>query len=446
MRLNPIGFVFRAIPEMWSVYSKAVAGLAILMPAVALPLRSGSSVVFYLLVLASLAGLGWRRPSLAALRRSCREYGYVALALMLPLAALLITAWVRQSPYDAALEKSLRFALTLPILWMLLQIPRDALRHVQWGLMAGALGGAAMVLWIMGWQSHDRDVLISTGAHYNAVSFANIVMLTGLSSFLTLGWQLTRYRRAEAVLKCLVGLIALDAVLISETRSSWMVLPFFVPIALRLWSNVHIRLRWLVAVLLAAVLLTALLAWFEPTLHARIDQGANDIRAFFDGTNRDTSLGIRLQLWYAALYAFAQYPVFGIGGTAEFSELLHAMAAQNLVSPMVAADFGEPHNDYLAALAGFGILGGLSIVLLYAAPGWLFWRRLGHGDRKVKVAAALGALLCASFALYSLSEYMFRNMRMVPVYTVLMAIFLALSRPAPSSSSSAAAHTDSTDS
>src|SRR3546814_18014746 len=84
----------------------------------------------------------------------------------------------------------------------------------------------------------------------------------------------------------------------------------------------------------------------------------------------------------------------------------------DVVSKYVAYNFGEPHNDALKALYSFGVLGGLGLLLMYFAPACLFIRRMSHRySSQTRAAAAMGAAFCLGFALFGLTELMFRGMQ-----------------------------------
>ncbi len=120
--------------------------------------------------------------------------------------------------------------------------------------------------------------------------------------------------------------------------------------------------------------------------------------------------------------------IFGLGGTARFVPELEARVATGVVSPFVAQDFGEPHNDMLQMLASYGLLGGLALALLYFVPAGIFLRRMtATNPEPVRVAAAMGTALTLGFAIFGLTELMFRSMHNISLYVTLLAWLLVLS-------------------
>lgn len=404
------------------------------LPALSLAFKPVSQICFYLLVLLALTALAChRRLGLSSPAAFAREYWPLCVALLLPVASLAATFTYHGIFDGRELEKKLGLALALPIFWLLLQLAPERLRHLQWGYLAGAGLGAGMVITLVSILGFDRSVFSHTGIQVNAVSYANLLMLLGLASLVSLGWTLSCNEKLEMAAKLAVGALALYATLITETRSSWLAIPAFA-VLLPISMGKHLRLRWIFPGMLVAAAGLALFIWLEPTLNARLMAGVNDLTTFRQ--NPDTSLGIRLQLWNAAWHMFQQEPWFGIGNPAAFHRFLDAYALSGQVTPFVAENFGEPHNDYLAALSMYGLPGLLALLLAYTVPAIYFIQRLQqHPPTAIRVPACLGLLWCLSYMVFSLPEHMFRDTRIFPLYSVMIVAFLALSRPAPAAGS-----------
>jgi O-antigen ligase len=159
----------------------------------------------------------------------------------------------------------------------------------------------------------------------------------------------------------------------------------------------------------------------------RFTEIVGEVQEFLHGGPRDTSIGIRMQLWEASLHLFRQHPWVGIGFS-NFHQALHNLVDQGLITDYVEAHFGEPHNDLVAAMVGYGTLGLLAMTALYWLPALWFYRRMGSLSPRVRVAARVGLLLCLGYPAFSLTEMMFRNMRSVPIYSTLLVILVSLAR------------------
>lgn len=410
-------------PADFGIYSRGALALAVLLPLAALSVRGGSTLVFYSLVALSLAAavdIRLRGSGGTGLRVAAP----VACALALPLASTLLTAWSVAALPGSELEKSLRFLLAALLFVPLSMARPEWLRHMQWGLLAGSCSGSIVILCGV-WSGQGRD-LTDLGANYNAVTLANLTMLLGTAGLLTTPWTLTARPRIERGLKIAVFVLALCAVHLSETRSSWMLLPV---LALVFVCGARQPLRTRIAMAAACAALLAALAVLLYFSNPRFALIAQETLLFLDGRLRDTSVGLRLQLWHASLEMFLQNPWLGIGPD-NFRPALQALAREGVLTTYAATNFGEPHNDFLAALACNGVVGLLAILGLYGLPAWWFSRRIRDADRTVRVAARIGLLLCLGYAAFSLTEMMFRAMRSVPLYSVSMVLLASLARNA----------------
>ncbi|MGB3433826.1 O-antigen ligase family protein [Achromobacter sp.] len=398
--------------------------LVVLVPALALTSPVGGTVIAYLTGLIALTAL-----AVNAIKRyepmDFRALWPMALALLLPLLCMFITSAVRGVWSDSELEKLLRFALALPVLWLLLRAPQHWLKHIQWSILIGALAGSAMLIVTM--TLWGREAVVEIGGRYNAVAFANMTLMFGMMSLLSIKWGPSKpWPHFATGLKVLAFGMSVWATWLSQTRSSWMLLPILALVfllGLRGWSRRH-KAYCALAVSVALVVSAAGLWHFS----SRMQAVKTDLQDFTTSTDRDSSLGIRLQLWRASIEMFKKSPVVGVGPS-NFRKELAELEKRGVVSREVVEGYGEPHNDLLAALSGYGLLGLLSILALYLVPAYVFLRRLASDDRVIRVGAQLGLLFCLGYCAFSLTEMMFRNMRSVPTYSLIVVALIALTTP-----------------
>ncbi|WP_088138715.1 O-antigen ligase family protein [Achromobacter xylosoxidans] len=406
------------------LYVFLATSLVVLVPALALTSPVGGPAIAYLTGLIALTALAAN-----AIKRyepmDFRALWPMALALLLPLLCMFITAAVRGVWSDSELEKLLRFALALPVLWLLLRAPQDWLKQIQWSILTGALAGSAMLIVTM--KLWGREAVVEIGGRYNAVSFANMTLLLGMMSLLSIRWGPSKpWPHFATGLKVLAFGMSVWATWVSQTRSSWMLLPILALVfllGLRGWSRRH-KVYCALAVSAALVVSAAGLWHFS----SRMQAVKTDLQDFTTSADRDSSLGIRLQLWRASIEMFKKSPVVGVGPS-NFRKELAELEKRGVVSREVVEGYGEPHNDLLAALSGYGLLGLLSILALYLVPAYIFLRRLASDDRVIRVGAQLGLLFCLGYCAFSLTEMMFRNMRSVPTYSLIVVALIALTTP-----------------
>ncbi len=164
---------------------RGVAFLTLLIPALALTSAVGGPAILYLTALIALVAMA---ANLVQHREpfALKEMSAMAVALMAPLIAMLISSSYLGVWSSSEIEKLLRFALAVPVCWMLLRVPRNWLQQVQWSLLFGAFAGSLMLVYIIYEPSLGRGAVSEYGGRYNAVAFADLTILFGFASLLTL--------------------------------------------------------------------------------------------------------------------------------------------------------------------------------------------------------------------------------------------------------------------
>ncbi|MGB3819226.1 O-antigen ligase family protein [Achromobacter pulmonis] len=401
---------------------RSVAFLTLLIPALALTSAVGGPAILYLTAVIALTAMAMNLVR-SGEPFALRELWPMAVALMAPLLAMLVSSTYLGVWSSSEIEKLLRFALAVPVCWLLLRVPRNWLQHVQWSFLFGAFAGSLMLIYIVHSPSLGRGAVSDFGGRYNAVAFADLTILFGLGAFLTLPWRLSPWPRLEAGLKIAAVPLSIYGVWVSQTRSSWALLLVFGLVYLLTKRQWRLRSKLLfLGGLVMVMAVVAAVSWHSK--ESRWKGVVSDLNRY-EQHDRDTSVGIRIQLWEASWLMFKQSPLVGVGVPHFRSELVK-LQKQGIVTEEVAVGYGEPHNDMLGALAGYGLLGLLSILALYLIPAAIFWRRSASNDPVVHVGSQIGMLFCLGYFVFSLSEMMFRNMRSVPIYALTVVVLYAL--------------------
>jgi O-antigen ligase len=392
------------------------------MPLAAMTVGGGSGLFYVILLLCLFRCLtregGWRETM-----HGLRPYAALIGALAVPLCAIGLSQYAHGSFHGPSLERGLRISLGFPIvLGALLSIDPARLRNAYWGIAAAGWASAGIVFWLAlpAWNRPNTP-------QYNAVGYGSLMALWLFITLYGLGWALSKRPRLEKHFKILTAVVIFAGFILTQTRTGWMALPLF--LFLGMWLFGHMRRPLRAFGLLAAVLAVLVaLGSANQALRTRVMQGVQELQECHGAkATADTSVCIRLQLWRASVQMIEAEPLFGLGSPARFAPELQARVATGVVSPFVAQDFGEPHNDMLHMLSSYGLLGGLGLVLLYGAPACVFLRRLTTANpAPIRVAAAMGTALVLGFAIFGLTELMFRSMQNVSLYITLLAWFLAL--------------------
>ncbi len=357
--------------------------------------------------------------------RLCPDDRWLLLALLLFGLHLVLDAWRGGAPVGHQTTPTLPWwpllAALVLVAWRRLPPAGVAL---WWGAALGAWAACGIVL--VRWLALGVDRVHVPGI--NAIPFGNLSLVLGV---LSLVWALRRSQMP--LLFGAAALAGLVASLLSGTRGGWVTLPV-VAVVLFLCQGAEIRRLWSAWLLPARLLTVAGVALFAafavwhvlPRAIALVD----DLRGYVGQDVTRTSVGLRLDMWHAAWTLFLQKPLLGWGEGAMMPELRRLIAAGELNEQ--ARYFGfQLHSDVLDTLARRGLLGLITLLLMYAVPLAGFVRRLKCADVDVRTFALAGTLVVLMFAGFGLTQSQFRDERSFAAYLVLVVTCWVLMRPKP---------------
>ena len=196
--------------------------------------------------------------------------------------------------------------------------------------------------------------------------------------------------------------------LLSGSRGAWLA-----GSALLLWRIARVHRYAAIAFVVLSFVMWAMLPYPAQRWHAAF----GDLMTYEQG-HAETAVGLRLDMWDAALDAFVRHPWFGVGPNG-FPAVLAERSGAGLATPAIT-DFWHAHNDLLNALATGGIVGALALV----AACWLPWRHFRRIDLRERGAALSGAALVVAFVLFGLSDAVLVHRVSLTAYVMLAAALL----------------------
>jgi len=353
-------------------------------------------------------------------------YRWVIAAFIFSLVPALLNMLRLQAMPGAEVERALRMILgCVLVLGAVLTMRPQVVRRMTWGFVIAGLMACSYVLW-----PSERSFGRPVTPEYNSVTYGNLMLLLSVMIMFATRWTLTSWPKAERLFKWIAVIVVLIGFILTQTRTGWLALPFFFLIWLVLNGVVKRPARLLAAlVLLVAVCATSVM--LIPKMNERTRDAYNEVSECMT-TNpvAFTSVCIRLQLWRTSMDMFYENPWLGIGRRIDFQPALIARVDKGMILPYVAQGWGEPHSDLIMILATQGLIGGFALLLIYFAPAFIFVRRLiAKQSMNLRVAAAMGVAVCLGFAIFGLTELMFRGMRTIGFYSVMVGCLLALSDP-----------------
>jgi len=402
-----------------------VTGLLATMPIAMLTDLGQASTVFYILAVICLSICFSRPGGVRATLGDLKDYKPLATALFFSLAVIAVAAMRSDKRLDNEIERALRISVgTFVVLGACLSLIPQWLRQATWGMVIVSWVATGYAAWFS-WPSFRRPLEVP---QYNAVSYGDLLlMMTTLATF-SIGWRLTRFRKTEIAFKVVTLLVGLIGFITTQTRGGWLAVPFFIVIGLVVWGG-KLRLRKLILPAVLAILLATAAFASSSIMRQRFqDAFTKTVECVHNPLAISSECG-RIQLAHAAWLMFKADPFFGNGATNRFGPQLENYWRQGIISDFThSQEFDEPHNDMLFSMASHGVFGLVALLLIFAAPSWIFIRRLGaQVAQPARVAAAMGLVLCVGFFVFGWTELILRGIRTLGFYAVAMAWLLALS-------------------
>ncbi len=388
-------------------------------PVLLLTVRGSMNALFFLLLLLSLFYLfRWGK----ALSADWRDAGTVAfcIAMASPVIAMLLSQVYHGSFSAPPFDAPSRFLLAVPIYFVLRHIRVSTLAVMQYGLPVGAILAAVISVFFA--RPYVFEPSRVTNSFLHPIHFGNLSLMLGFLSVLSINWT-RRDARYVVVLKW-IGLAAgLFASVQSGTRGGWIAIPVMVLAWYFFQSTAH-RLARLLLPLALMILVVAGSYFLVGSIHDRLYHIYSDIAAFREGSG-DTSIGMRLQLWTAALHLFVENPVFGVGPYG-YAPALPGLQQAGLISPLaVTIGAGEIDNYIIANMATLGIFGLLSGVAIFLVPLLILVKAATTRTGAQKQSAIMGVCLVLGFFVFGLTADTFDIKMVAAFYGLTLAILLA---------------------
>ncbi|MFM0647584.1 O-antigen ligase [Paraburkholderia bryophila] len=343
----------------------------------------------------------------------------LCVAMACPLAAVLISEIAHAKVVPNTLDSPARFLAAMPLFLVLRQLlPRT----LAWSDLSFALG-ALISLAILLIAPQNTNIGRVSSSFLNPIHYGDIALVLGALSILSLNWW-RKDGLAVRVLK-IAGLIAgLTASVLTGSRGGWVALPVVAVLIVYVRGRGKSR-RWKVLLPLAIVAILAGVFVFSSSARDRVIDLSTDLTSYEHG-QRDTSLGIRLQLYETALKIVESHPLLGLGAHG-FRDSMQSFANAGMLTPLAAQNGkGETHNQFFAYLTDYGILGGLALLSIYIVPGVLFWKRLSAPAGPANRAALMGLTFVVSFWIFGLTVETFDLKMTVAFYATMIAMLAAL--------------------
>lgn len=284
----------------------------------------------------------------------------------------------------------LRFLLAVPALLLLRAYPPSP--ACFWGGLAvgGILAGI-----FTGWQNlflgQDR-----AGGHTNPIQYGNISFIIGMLCLAGFSWAQFQSRKLFWTVFLIVGaLMGLLGSLFAGSRGSWVGLPLCL-IVLFMYYGGTFNKRYVFGGITALILFFGIIyATPRTEVKARAEMAVKETQDYFKHKNAVTNVGVRFEMWRAAILVIPERPWLG-WGKAGFVERESALIKAGTINAFMQ-DNNHVYNEWLDAQVKHGVPGLLALLALYFIPLALFGRRFRQKNDRSAPYAVAGILLIISY-------------------------------------------------
>lgn len=403
--------------------------------------RSGYSVGTVLLLLGGIYVLIRYRPiksiGFSDEKLVSRDYWLIATFCLFSLEAVFNWLW---HDFQGDIEKVIRFALAVPIFFLIWRA-KPSLQYLWAGFALGAIGAAGIAFYEVFVLNLGR----AQGSQH-PIQFGNISLVLGMLCVpgLALAKTSSRYRVLWVVL-LLVGIAGgILASFLSGSRGGWISLPILALFFFVAYQRYFSLKSKVVLIVLSMALLTALLTVPHLGVQKRVAEAKQNVSLYLAGESR-TSIGARFEMWQGAMRIFAKHPIVGVGDSDQYkvemidlveAAKVHSSALSEAIAQLETIDFeqvrekqsidsmfGHPHNELINQVAKRGVLGLITLALLYFVPLIAFYHGLKQRDNlQLQAVAAAGYVLVLSYICYGFSQVFFAHNSGVMIYATLMMV------------------------
>ena len=321
----------------------------------------------------------------------------------------------------------------LPFRYLLSILVFIALSHFRpsqdafWiGLSLGSIFGVLSII-------NTREHMLNGDPVRGVAHLGNISMIVGLMCFSGWRWALDKSKsRGVWILMVLLGGVSgIVGSVLTGTRGAWLAVP---PVMIIYLIDLARFFKWpLYRVFAVAIVCLAAILWtfqHNQIINSRFSRAVIETRLFFNPESgaaehaEDTSVGQRWFMWKNAIHMIQLKPILG-WGKRDYLDYKNKRIIEGQVHPQIAK-YTDAHNDYIDATVKIGVLGLVSLLLVYLVPMMLFVKRYLRDYGLVQGLSLSAIVMITGYMVSGLTAtFMTINMN-VMFYTVTVAVLFSL--------------------
>jgi O-antigen ligase len=246
-----------------------------------------------------------------------------------------------------------------------------------------------------------------------------------LSCFVINYWFTSNSKNYAAKLFLVVAVfMGLIGCALTQTRGVWLALPLLV-LLYGYYAYKSGDKRYLIAILFGGGLFLGL-GLQADFIQKRINETTNNIELYQNG-NGNSSLGARLDMYKASLILTAERPVWG-HGLGVFREKSKELRDSGALGQNVRTEVGTrktPHNEFFQALVERGSIGLIVTILLFAVPGFIFYRAVKSKSENITFYGLCGLSMLTVFFVAGQTGTLFNHNLFTNFYIIIVLLFVS---------------------
>lgn len=295
----------------------------------------------------------------------------LTLAVLFNLVWILFTSITSELPLVSFKFLVSRLWFVIPFYFILILIFKKYgnIRSFIWLYVAGLLIVIGYTIYHHSLRGFDED-----SGHWVMSPFYNDHTAYGaiLSMYipLALGFAFNKtYSAGTKAISFIVFAILLVALVLSYSRAAWISIGAAIVIYILILLKIKFRYIFLATVIFFATFFIFQQQIIDSLERNKQDSSANFVEHIQSITNisSDASNLERINRWQSAFRMFRERPFWGWGpGTYQFLYGSYQMSREKTIISTNAGDMGNAHSEYIGPLAESGVIGTLSILLLFS--------------------------------------------------------------------------------
>ncbi|KGQ33299.1 O-antigen ligase [Gallibacterium genomosp. 2] len=221
--------------------------------------------------------------------------------------------------------------------------------------------------------------------------------------------------------------IGLAGNILTGSRGTWLIFP--VAIILLFWIYAKSLKRFIIPFsvsLISLIIIAGLIP--QSGIQQRYHAAVSDITLYFNGTKKETSIGMRFELWRSALDGIKEKPLLGWGKDGMDEKRLQQSTEGKY--PTIIKNFPHTHNLFIEQTFYRGFLGLFVLLLFLCIISYYFIITYRNScNEKNKVIAFLGIINILSLFSFSLSDALLRGKEYAMFFYISNIIFYAMTLP-----------------